>query len=109
MKAFELEDLLAERKRRGGPYHEFLDEPTMSMGIYHLPKGTADRQSPHDEDEAYYVLEGKASFEAGGAVRDVEPGTTLFVEAFAPHRFIEIEEDLTLLVFFSKAAVRKSN
>ena len=53
------------------------------------------------------MLAGKAKFESEGDVRDVGPGAVLYVAAFAPHRFLEIEEDLTLLVFFSKAPVRK--
>jgi quercetin dioxygenase-like cupin family protein len=32
------------------------------------------------------------------------PGAVLFVAAGAEHRFVEIEEDLEVLVFFSKAA-----
>ena len=78
-------------------------EPTMSAGLYHLARGAEDRQSPHREDEIYYVLSGKASFRAGGEARPVSAGSVLFVPATMPHRFEAIEEDLSLLVVFSTA------
>ena len=34
-------------------------------------------------------------------VQDVGPGTILFVERLADHRFLDIAEDLTVLVFFA--------
>ncbi len=84
-------------------YAEFLSIPAMSLGIYKLPAGGVDEQTPHAEDEAYYVVEGRAKIEIEGKVQTVEPGTLIFVVAQAQHRFIEIEADLELLVFFAPA------
>jgi len=102
---FALRDLVERRREAGGPYLAFLERDSLSCGIYHLAKGTPDGQSPHALDEVYYVLEGRAKLEAGGAARTAEPGDVLFVGARVEHRFIEVEEDLTLLVFFSKRPV----
>lgn len=82
-------------------YAQFLEVPAMSMGIYKLPAGGVDGQNPHLEDEAYYVLSGRAKIEVEGEVQPVGPGSLIFVPAHAPHRFIEITEDLDLLVFFA--------
>jgi mannose-6-phosphate isomerase-like protein (cupin superfamily) len=103
LQAFMTKTLRAERAEGGGRYHRFLDEDTMSMGIYHLPRRAKDNQAPHDEDEVYYVLEGRAKLRVEDEVVDAVPGAVLYVAARAEHRFVEIEEDLTLLVFFSKA------
>ena len=87
-------------------YDQFFEIPAMSMGIYKLPAGGVDEQTPHAEDEAYYVLKGRAQIEVEGEIQTVEAGALIFVAAQAQHRFIEIEEDLDLLVFFAPAHER---
>jgi len=58
----QLEEL---RKKAGKRYLEFLRVPAMSAGIYTLAAGATDPQSPHKEDELYYVIRGKARMKAG--------------------------------------------
>lgn len=103
MQAFELGEILAEREKRGRAYYEFLRVPTMSMGLYVLPAGGKDPQEPHDEDEVYYVLEGRAAITVGEEERPVQAGSVVFVAAEVPHRFHSIEEDLKIMVFFAPA------
>jgi mannose-6-phosphate isomerase-like protein (cupin superfamily) len=101
--AFRIEQLLAARSSAGRPYLEFLRVPALSIGVYHLRAGEPDLQRPHAEDEVYYVLSGRAGFVAGGERREAGPGDVLFVGKHVHHRFVEIAEDLTLLVFFAPA------
>jgi quercetin dioxygenase-like cupin family protein len=101
MQHFDLGRLRAELV--GQPWLEFLRVPSLSVGVYHLRAGQDDPQRPHTEDEVYYVVAGRARFQAGGQERDVGPGTVLFVERLAEHRFVAIAEDLTALVFFAPA------
>jgi mannose-6-phosphate isomerase-like protein (cupin superfamily) len=92
----------AERNRRTGErYREFLRVPSMSAGVYVLPKGATDGQSPHGEDEIYYVVRGRAQFTHRDTDVPVGPGDFLFVPAREPHRFHTIEEKLVLLVVFA--------
>ena len=84
-------------------YHEFLRIPALSMGLYRLPAGGTDPQSPHQEDETYYVLKGRAHIEIEGERYPAQPGDLIFVPAQAVHRFVDITEDLELLVFFAPA------
>lgn len=84
-------------------FGEFFRIPAMSFEIYKLPAGGVDPQNPHQEDEAYYVISGKAKIEVEGEIKSVEAGSLIFVAARARHKFIEIEEDLALLVFFAPA------
>jgi mannose-6-phosphate isomerase-like protein (cupin superfamily) len=100
---FTLSELLAEHTGLGRPYLEFLRGESMSLGVYVLPADGVDRQCPHAEDEAYFVVRGRSAFRMGGVVHAVEPGTILFVPAGVEHRFEAIREPLTLLVFFSPA------
>ncbi len=100
-KVFELRDLLAEYEQKRDPYFEFLRVPALSAGIYHLPAGSKDLQTPHDEDEVYYVLEGRGRLRVEDEERPIGPGSILYVRATSEHSFFEIEEDITLLVFFA--------
>ena len=103
-------DLAAEIEKlqaSGSPYAEFLRVPNLSCGVYKLPAGANDMQGPHDEDEVYYVLKGKAKMQADGRKEALVPGSFVFVAAGEEHRFVDIEEDLELLVFFSSGAPQK--
>lgn len=93
--------LAADRARRGDAYLEFLRVASMSAGLYVLPAGSVDAQSPHGQDELYYVVRGKARMRAGGEDRPLEPGAVVFVAARVEHRFYDIREELTLLVLFA--------
>jgi mannose-6-phosphate isomerase-like protein (cupin superfamily) len=101
MELHPLATLVAAAAAAGEPYHEFLREPSMSIGLYVLPAGAVDGQSPHTEDEAYVVLAGRSRFTAGDETRDVAPGDTIFVPAGVPHRFHDITDELRLIVLFA--------
>lgn len=100
-KVFELGDLIEECDAGKSPYLEFLRVPSLSTGIYRLPVGATDMQGPHDEDEVYLVIEGKARLRVGTEEYEVKRGSVLYVRATSDHSFFEIEEDMTLLVFFA--------
>jgi mannose-6-phosphate isomerase-like protein (cupin superfamily) len=92
-----------QRARSGKLYREFLRVPTMSAGLYVLAAGATDAQLPHHEDEIYYVLRGKARFQAGDEDREISAGSVLYVAAEVEHRFHDITEELAALVFFAPA------
>ncbi len=100
---FHLAQLEKQRMEAGKRYLEFLRIPVMSAGIYVLPAGGADPQSPHKEDELYYVVRGKARMEAGSEDQAVGEGSVIFVAAGVTHRFYDIREELFVLVFFAPA------
>jgi mannose-6-phosphate isomerase-like protein (cupin superfamily) len=107
VEAFELpalEAARAELQRRGGElYLEFLRRDALSCGLYVLEAGADDPQEPHREDEVYLVVEGRARLEAAGQDRPVGPGSVVFVARAVPHRFHDIAERLSVLVFFAPA------
>ncbi len=53
----------------------------------------------------YYVVSGKAKIKVADAFgdRDVGAGSIVYVAKNAEHRFHSIEEELTILVFFTPA------
>ncbi len=103
--AFTWDQLRQQRATRGGPWLEFLRSHGLYCGVYALAAGASDAQQPHREDEAYYVVRGRAKFAAGSGEAaqqfDAAPGSVLFVAAGVPHHFHSITEELELLVFFT--------
>ena len=97
---FRVEELVQKVAGDNARLHEFIRLPGLSSAVYRLPVGCKDMQSPHAEDEVYYVLEGRARLRIGDKDQQVGPGSILFVEADTAHSFFDIEEDLTVLAFF---------
>ncbi len=100
-RVFQVEDVIQELEGDGSPYREFLRVPSLSCGIYRLAAGAKDLQGPHDEDEVYFVLDGRARLRVDGEEQEVRRGSILYVRATSEHSFVEILEDITLLVFFA--------
>ncbi|HEX9426279.1 MAG TPA: cupin domain-containing protein [Candidatus Polarisedimenticolia bacterium] len=98
---YDIADLTEKRRSSGEEYLEFLKVPALNAGVYELAAGTKDSQTPHDEDEVYYVLAGRARLRVGASSTPLRPGSVIYVKADVEHRFEAIEEDLRLLVFFS--------
>lgn len=80
---------------------EHLRVDALSLGTYSIPAGAVDGQEPHTEDEIYVVVSGRGAFEAGGERVGVGPGTTLYVPAREVHRFVDVTEDLAVVVVFA--------
>jgi len=99
-KAFDLLSLVEKTENRAAPYFEFLRVPQLSCGIYRLKAGALDQQAAHDEGEVYFVLEGEAAAVVCGERRAIAPGSILYVPADSEHEFVDVESDLSMLVFF---------
>jgi len=100
---------LAALSRDGHDFAEFFRSPagSLSLTVARWPAGSEDDQTPHTEDEVYYVLNGRATFVVEGRRTGVGLGSLVFVAAGDDHRFVDISEDLEVLVFWSPA--RHSN
>lgn len=107
MQAYELAHLLQQRNESNKLYLEFLKVPDLSMGLYVLPAGGTDPQSPHTEDEVYYVVSGRAQIKVADEDRAVQAGSIVYVAKNEEHRFHSIEEELTVIVFFAPAEYSK--
>ena len=103
MQIFEMQALQQARRASGNLYHEFLRQPSLSMGLYELAAGDEDPQQPHGEDEVYYITGGQGVIRVEGEDQPVQTGSLVFVAAHAQHKFHSIREDLSMLVFFAPA------
>jgi len=103
MQAYEIGQLISQREANNKLYLEFLKVPDLSMGLYVLPAGGTDPQSPHTEDEVYYVVSGRAQILVAEENHNVQSGSIVYVAKNVAHRFHSIEEELRVLVFFAPA------
>jgi len=98
----ELDDAIAKaRAAQDGYAGEVLRSDLLSVGLYLLPAGGTDDQTPHEEDEVYYAVRGLAKLRVGSEDHPVKPGTLLLVPAQAVHFFHDIAEELVLVVFWA--------
>ncbi|GGZ16732.1 hypothetical protein GCM10010387_06690 [Streptomyces inusitatus] len=101
MKAFRLDELEAERAANDGAYLQFLRERNMSVGLYALEAGELDTQRPHQQDEVYLVVSGRAAITVGPETTQVGRGSVIYVPAGVPHKFHHVTEALRVMVVFS--------
>ncbi|WP_418605570.1 cupin domain-containing protein [Georgenia sp. SUBG003] len=104
----ELHEAGLDRSSGEPSYEENLRVADLSLGTYSIPAGSADPQQPHTEDEIYVVLRGAGRLWTPDRTADVRAGSVLFVPAGEEHRFVEITEDLTVLVVFGPAERTRS-
>ena len=96
-------DIEGARERLGasGGYEIVHESPGLEIGVYVLVAPEPDRQQPHEDDEVYYVLEGRGTLDVEGETVELEEGHAVFVPAHAEHRFSAYEL-LSLLVVFER-------
>jgi mannose-6-phosphate isomerase-like protein (cupin superfamily) len=100
--AIELDEAIARARTAADRYApEVLRSDLLSVGLYLVPAGGVDDQTPHDEDEVYYTVSGRGTIHVDGAEHPVNPGTILFVPAKAVHYFHDVAEELVLVVFWA--------
>lgn len=95
------QNALIDRFGAAHGYNEFLRRRGMSLGLYTLPVGAVDRQHPHMADEVYVILEGKGTLQVVDDKVPVEAGSIVSVDHGEEHHFIDIVEDLKMLVIFA--------
>ena len=103
MNVFNFDKAAADMRERDETWSQPLRVAPMSVGVYVLSAGSKDEQTPHREDEIYYVVRGRAVLRIGSSTRAVAPGDCIFVAAGDTHRFEDISDDLELLVVFAPA------
>ena len=82
----------------GEPFALAFAHGSMSVELY-APRGT-DIQTPHDQDELYFIHSGCGEFVMAGERHSFEAGTVFFVPAYVEHRFENFSDDFSTWVVF---------
>ena len=94
-------EIVGGHRQNGELYYEFFEAARLSVGLYVLEVGVPDPQTPHTEDEIYYIVSGAGTIEVAGQHRSVSAGSVIYVDAHIDHRFHSITEELSILVVFA--------
>jgi mannose-6-phosphate isomerase-like protein (cupin superfamily) len=74
---------------------------TRELSLHFWSVKEKDEQTPHAEDEAYFVLKGRGTLTIDGQAHRLRPGDLIFVPKGAHHQFTDFEQEgLTMLVIF---------
>ncbi|MBN9112620.1 MAG: cupin domain-containing protein [Pseudonocardia sp.] len=93
--------VFAVRDGEPNQYREHVRSPDLSVGTYCIPVGGKDGQHPHAEDEVYLVARGRATLRCEDGEHQVGPGSVVYVPAGERHQFVDVSEDLSIVVVFS--------
>jgi mannose-6-phosphate isomerase-like protein (cupin superfamily) len=101
MEAFDFEDQVGRLPAGRDGFDHFFSAERLSLTVVRWLAGTVDDQTPHAEDEVYYVVRGRALITVAGEIAPVSPGSIVYVPGLVEHRFHDIVEDLEVLVFWA--------
>jgi mannose-6-phosphate isomerase-like protein (cupin superfamily) len=99
--AFDVAELGRKYGSGGAAYSEFLRRRGMSLGFYKLPAGAEDKQTPHMADEVYFVLKGQGTLRVVDEEVQVKAGSIISVDHGEEHQFVDVTEDLEMVVVFA--------
>jgi mannose-6-phosphate isomerase-like protein (cupin superfamily) len=102
MSAIEIEAVRRRLADGSGGYEIVHRSPGLEVGVYVLVSPEPDHQQPHEDDEIYFVLEGRGTLTVDGKEIPMAEGQAAFVPAGVDHRFTGYE-GLSLLVTFTRA------
>ena len=88
-----------EETPEGKRYHYPIRHGSMRVGVY-APKAPHDPQSPHDQDELYFIHSGRGVLRIDQERHVVAPGDCFFVAAGVEHRFEQFSDDFATWVVF---------
>jgi mannose-6-phosphate isomerase-like protein (cupin superfamily) len=89
---------ITEKWPHGEPFAVGLRHGSMLVELF-APSGI-DNQTPHAQDELYFVRSGSGTFVIGAERHSFAPGTCFFVPAGVAHRFEEFSPDFSTWVVF---------
>jgi mannose-6-phosphate isomerase-like protein (cupin superfamily) len=105
--ALDVEVVRRRLEAGNGGYEVLHTSPGLEVGVYVLVAPEPDRQQAHEDDELYFVLDGRGVLTVEGEPIPVEQGKAAFVQAGADHRFTGYE-GLSVLVVFARSEERKT-
>jgi mannose-6-phosphate isomerase-like protein (cupin superfamily) len=101
MGPIEVESVRRRLEAENGGYEIVHSSPGLEVGVYVLVAPEPDRQTAHDDDELYVVLEGRGELTVEDETIPLTKGQSAFVPAGTDHRFTGYE-GLSVLVIFAR-------
>ncbi|MEO9365278.1 MULTISPECIES: cupin domain-containing protein [Candidatus Nitrosocaldus] len=98
---YNVNDILDIMSKDGDWCCTFLQSRSMDAGVLRLKPGEDDPQSPHVNDEIYYIIKGDGFITIEGKDIPIKEGSVIFVPAKAKHKFHGNTKELIALYIFA--------
>ena len=93
-------DVILDMKAQKEEFRRILETRNIALGIWKIEVGESDFQTPHERDEVYIILSGKAKLKIEEKIFEVSPNKIFFVKRDTEHNFFDIVEDVELIYAF---------
>jgi mannose-6-phosphate isomerase-like protein (cupin superfamily) len=98
---FDIKKYIDDIKNSNGYFHTFLNRQNIAAGVLVLEPDEEDTQTPHDDDEVYFVIRGDGYLKINDIDYAVTEGKAYYVQKGIPHKFFGNKKELVVLYFFS--------
>ncbi len=97
---YDLTTYLEKIKNSNSYFSTFINKNSLATGILILQSGEEDTQTPHDNDEVYFIISGNGFLKINNKDYKVSKNKLFFVEKNMKHFFYGNTKELRVLYFF---------
>ena len=97
---FDLSTYLEKIKTGSSYFHTFINRDSLAAGVLVLQSGEEDMQTPHENDEVYYIISGNGFLKIKDKDYKVSKDKLFFVAKNVEHCFHGNTKELKVLYFF---------
>ncbi len=97
---YDLKTYLEKIEKSSSYFSTFIDKDRLAAGVMLLRPGEKDIQTPHENDEVYFVLSGNGFLKIKNKDYSVSKNKLFFVGKNVKHFFHGNSEELKVLYFF---------
>ncbi len=97
---FDINEYVNKIAKSDSYYHTFINRDNLASGVLRLEPGEKDTQTPHDNDEIYYIVRGDGFLNMAGKDYPLSEAKVYFVAKNIEHKFHGNKKELVVLYFF---------
>ena len=97
---FDLSSYLKKIEKSSSYFHTFINRNSLAVGLLVLQSGEEDTQTPHSNDEVYYIISGDGFLRIKNKDYAVSQDKLFFVGKDVEHYFHRNSKELKVLYFF---------
>ena len=99
---YDLTTYLEKIKNSNSYFSTFINKNSLATGILILQSDEEDTQTPHDNDEVYFIISGNGFLKINNKDYKVSKNKLFFVEKNMKHFFYGNTRELRVLYFFGR-------
>ena len=97
---YDLTTYLEKIENSSSYFSTFIDKESLAAGVLLLKPGESDTQTPHENDEIYFIISGDGFLKIKNKDYEISKNRLFFVAKNVKHFFHGNTEELKVLYFF---------